>query len=105
MKLRLRIETQSGESWAFEHDGPTIHVGRDPDCELTFGSGEGTDKISRRHVRIHLSPKEATVTDLGSSNKTLVNGEAIEADVPVLLHEGDCIQLGRTGVTTLTVTE
>ncbi len=51
--------------------------------------------VSRKHVRVAID-QEGTVhiTDLGSSNGTLVNGATIPARRPVRLEDGDRVQLG-----------
>ena len=50
-------------------------IGRHQDCDLVIKVSE----ISKRHCRILLSPDQAAVEDLGSSNGTFVNGEQIGA--------------------------
>jgi len=72
-------------------DRPVV-IGRDPDVELPLADGS----ISRRHVRVD---REDTgrylVTDLESTNGTLVNGEKVKTH---LLSEGDKIFLGASVV-------
>src|SRR5262249_20921237 len=96
MKLRLSIAATDGRVTAFEHAGPVIHIGREPGCELVL-EGKASDLVSRRHARIELQPSGATITDLGSSNGTLLNGQLLEAPQP--LRVGDRIQMGFTGAT------
>jgi hypothetical protein len=59
--------------------------------------------VSRSHARIHLDADGITVTDLGSTNGTSLNGtdDLIEPRTPVPLHSGDRIHVG--GWTTITV--
>src|SRR5579871_5276539 len=101
MKLRLAIDVAPGNSIAFEHGGPVIRIGRDPECELVL-QGEASTAVSRHHARIDLNSEGATLTDTGSSNGTLLNGRLTEGTTP--LHAGDRIQMGYTGAT-LTVRE
>src|SRR5581483_907219 len=101
MKIRLAIAVGSARPVPFEHDGPHVHIGRDPDCELVL-EGEASSAVSRRHACIDLSESGATVTDLGSSNGTLLNGQLLDGPAP--LRVGDRIQMGYTGAT-LTVTD
>jgi hypothetical protein len=101
MKLRLSIAVAPGSSLLFEHAGPVIRIGRDPDCELSL-QGEASTAVSRRHARIELSAAGATLADTGSSNGTLLNGQPLESAAP--LRVGDRIQMGYTGAT-LTVLE
>src|SRR5579875_1022100 len=101
MKLRLSITAASGTSKSFEHAGPLVRIGRDPGCELSLQGALG-DAVSRQHARIDLTPKGATLTDVGSSNGTLFNGCPL--DGAARLSVGDHIQMGYTGAT-LTVLE
>ncbi len=52
--------------------------------------------ISGRHAEIHTDATGTFLTDLGSTNGSLVNGQRLEAQEPQLLLEGDEIQLGQT---------
>ena len=76
MKLRLQITTGSGASFAFEHAGPDLRIGRDPETELAL-AGEASQSVSWRHARIELTPQGAFLTDLGSSNGSLLNDQRI----------------------------
>lgn len=96
MKIRLLVRTPDGVAVTFEHAGPVVHVGRDPACELHL-QGEACQVVSRRHVRVALSPGGATVADAGSSNGTLLNGRPLPGPAPLAV--GDEVQLGQTGVT------
>ncbi|MFF3569720.1 FHA domain-containing protein [Nocardia jiangxiensis] len=60
--------------------------------------------VSRSHARIHVDRDVLTVTDLGSTNGTSINGvdDLIPPGTPVPLHSGDRIHVG--GWTTITVT-
>lgn len=84
----------------FEHPGPVLHVGKDPSLSEV---AVDADKVSRRHVRIELTPAGATLTDVGSTNGTLLNDRPIKAHEPVPLHEGDRVHLGHTGAAVVTV--
>jgi pSer/pThr/pTyr-binding forkhead associated (FHA) protein len=101
MKICLLIATGSGAQTTFEHGGPVVRIGRDPDCELSI-PGDAGAKVSRQHARIDLAAGGATLADLGSSNGTLLNDKRLKE--PARLRVGDRIQLGYTGAT-LTVRE
>ncbi|MQY19244.1 FHA domain-containing protein [Nocardia macrotermitis] len=60
--------------------------------------------VSRSHARIHVDRDVLTVTDLGSTNGTSLNGvdDLIPPGTPVPLRSGDRIHVG--GWTTITVT-
>jgi pSer/pThr/pTyr-binding forkhead associated (FHA) protein len=92
MKIRLQVAIPQGQPFAFEHPGPTCHVGRDPAAELALHNAES---VSWRHARIDLGKDGAWITDLGSSNGTFVNGKRLDRRGP--LKAGDQVQLGQTG--------
>ena len=52
--------------------------------------------ISRRHARLDFDGNQVVLTDLGSTNGTMVNGQRVSA---VTLNPGDMIQLGTTTLT------
>jgi len=52
--------------------------------------------ISRRHARLDYDGTQVVLTDLGSTNGTMVNGQRVSA---VALNPGDMIQLGTTTLT------
>ncbi|MGH3664034.1 MAG: FhaA domain-containing protein [Micromonosporaceae bacterium] len=68
----------------------------------TIGRGEQASMrlpdvgISRRHARLDFDGSQVVLTDLGSTNGTLVNGQRISA---VALNPGDVIQIGTTSLT------
>jgi Protein of unknown function (DUF3662)/Inner membrane component of T3SS, cytoplasmic domain len=52
--------------------------------------------ISRRHARLDFDGNQVVLTDLGSTNGTMVNGQRVSA---VALNPGDMVQLGTTTLT------
>lgn len=52
--------------------------------------------ISGRHAEIVTDNRGTTLTDLGSTNGTVVNGQRLAPNEPQLLLEGDQIQLGQS---------
>ncbi|WP_433655352.1 FHA domain-containing protein [Nocardia sp. CA-128927] len=72
----------------------SVSQGLTPDIDL--GIAPADVGVSRAHATIHLEGDALTVTDLGSTNGTSVNGsdELIPAKVPVPLRSGDRIHLG-----------
>lgn len=52
--------------------------------------------ISRRHARIDYDGNQVVLTDLGSTNGSMVNGQRVSA---VALNPGDMIQIGTTTLT------
>ncbi|MEV6558715.1 FHA domain-containing protein [Nocardia sp. NPDC051756] len=72
----------------------SVSQGLTPDIDL--GIAPADVGVSRMHATIHIEDDSLTVTDLGSTNGTSVNGsdELIPAKVPVPLRSGDRIHLG-----------
>jgi serine/threonine-protein kinase len=64
-------------------------VGRALDCDLVVKSLA----VSKHHCRIRLTPKGATVEDLGSANGTFVNGRQLDSGEVVELADGDKLDL------------
>jgi pSer/pThr/pTyr-binding forkhead associated (FHA) protein len=58
-------------------------IGRGADCDLRLPDSA----ISRHHCLIRLRPGEVTISDLGSSNGTFVNGQRIRSQA--VLRSGD----------------
>lgn len=67
-----------------------LTVGRLPDCELVVDD----PSVSKHHARLTWSEAtgQATVTDLSSSNGTLVNGRPAQGPVP--MNDGDEVAFG-----------
>jgi len=66
-----------------------VTIGRMPDCDVVIPD----PGASRHHARIRHRDGEYTVTDLDSTNGTLVNGETVQER---LLEDGDRITIGKT---------
>ena len=70
-------------------NGDAATIGRLPDCEVVL-----KDKgASRRHAQIKLKDGVATLTDLGSTNGTRLNGSVVQSRT---LEDGDRITIGST---------
>lgn len=67
--------------------GPII-VGRNPGADIVVGAGY----VSGRHARFTLMGQNLFVEDLGSTNGTTVNGEAVVD--PVALKNKDLVTIG-----------
>jgi pSer/pThr/pTyr-binding forkhead associated (FHA) protein len=61
--------------------------------------------VSQVHAIIKWTGSEYTVTDLGSSNGTLVNDEECETDEAVVLKNGDLIVVGTDTTVKVTIVE
>ncbi|MCX7798734.1 MAG: FHA domain-containing protein [Fimbriimonadales bacterium] len=66
-------------------------IGRDAGCDVRVPEDIN---LSRRHARVERLPKGCILTDLGSTNGTLVNRAPIHG--PTALHHLDTIQVGMT---------
>lgn len=58
---------------------PSLVIGRDNDCELNIQSAS----VSRKHLKIEIEEDKLFVTDLGSSNGTIVDGIQITGKVQI----------------------
>jgi diguanylate cyclase (GGDEF)-like protein len=66
-------------------------IGRATDNSLQFPE----HSISRHHALIRLNTDgQITLTDLGSTNGTFLNGQRIDPDLPVPLKDGDRVRIG-----------
>jgi hypothetical protein len=54
-------------------------IGRHPDCDIVLPS----NTVSRRHAQIRKEGERALLSDLGSTNGTLLNGEAVIGEEPL----------------------
>ena len=69
-----------------------VRIGRGADCELNL---EDDDYVSTRHAELTRSPDGTwTLSDLGSTNGTWVNG--VRVTTPVVVKPGDGLRIGRT---------
>jgi hypothetical protein len=65
-----------------------------PDLDLTpYGALE--KGVSRIHAAVERSEDTLTITDMGSSNGTHLNGQRLGPDQPRVLRDGDEIRLGK----------
>ena len=67
-----------------------IVVGRGEDCDIQLEDRE----ISRHHIELNRVGAQWTVTDLGSSNGTMLNGQPIAARTPVQFFTGQVLTIG-----------
>jgi hypothetical protein len=79
-------QTQGRE---FTLDGRELRVGRAPSCDINL---DGDPLVSRFHALLRPVDGGYVVSDLNSSNGTLVNDQEIHAETP--LREGDELTIG-----------
>lgn len=63
-------------------------IGRSRDCDITILD----ERVSRQHAEIYFDGDAFLISDLGSYNGTLLNGERLESTRP--LQQGDQLQIG-----------
>ncbi len=68
-------------------DSGELVIGRSSELDLVLIE----DMVSRKHARLTLQPGQITISDLGSTNGTFVNGEKVKR---AQLKEGDRILIG-----------
>jgi pSer/pThr/pTyr-binding forkhead associated (FHA) protein len=69
---------------------PEVVIGRDPDATISIS--EGT--VSWRHAKLEPRGTGWSVTDLGSTNGTAVNGRVLEANREQPLEPGAEVRVG-----------
>ena len=81
-----RIELPDGQAVLLM--AGVIAIGRDADSVVRLVD----NRVSRHHAEIHVDDTTATVRDLGSTNGTSVNGDALLQDH--VLRDGDVLSVG-----------
>ena len=84
-KLQAITGEFTGQEISVERD---MLVGRHQDAEILLQS---TD-ISRKHAALLFRDDHIWVKDLNSTNGTFVNGERVEQEQEIELHDGDMLQ-------------
>lgn len=85
--LNASLEPVDSAAAAFRLQGVTV-IGRSRVCDLSIPS----PKISRRHTKLSPTGEGFAIEDLGSANKTWLNGSPVEKRTA--LKDGDLISLG-----------
>ena len=67
-------------------------IGRQPGNDIVLPDNE--KRVSSKHARLDRAGSSLQITDLGSTNGTLVNGRKIESNSAVELKNGDKISIG-----------
>lgn len=77
-----------GKQWPLTADETTI--GRVVDCKIFIDDRS----LSRAHARVEINGTQVNIVDMGSTNKTAVNGQVLPANVPYTLKNNDQIKTG-----------
>jgi serine/threonine-protein kinase len=108
-KITLKVTAGPLRDLTFNfEDHETFIFGRAKDCHARLAKDDIT--ASRHHFILEVNPPDVRLRDLGSLNKTLVNGigyggrefwespdEAVKRNYPTVdLHDGDEIRVGET---------
>lgn len=72
--------------------GESVTIGRSSSCDLVVRDTEA----SRRHAEVSKGTAGPVITDLGSTNGTMVNNARISG--PVTLNAGDAVTIGATTI-------
>jgi pSer/pThr/pTyr-binding forkhead associated (FHA) protein len=88
LAVRLVLSAGSAAERTIPVLGRSFLIGRDRSCQLR----PRDKRVSRRHAEIRVEDGAASLHDLGSTNGTSLNGEAVAATMP--LRDGDRIQFG-----------
>ncbi|MEM9269772.1 MAG: FHA domain-containing protein, partial [Pseudomonadota bacterium] len=65
-------------------------LGRDDQADVTISGS----KVSREHARLSLVDRKLTLTDLGSTNGTTIDGKPLGAHKPTQINSQSVIELG-----------
>ncbi len=90
MAMHLRVRRGASAGAIFQLQPGVNTIGRWQSNSVVLGD----DRVSSSHARIDVEMDAATLTDVGSTNGTLVNDVLIQA--PVVLRPGDTVQVGNT---------
>jgi len=78
--------------------GPVpLTIGKAQDNQLVIAD----PKVSAHHAEIRPTGQGYTITDVGSTNGTFVNGQLLARGIPQMLNQGDTIRVGDTTFTCL----
>ncbi len=86
-KARIRLWSVGGREEEVQVEGGLMTIGRARDNDLVLEDG----RVSRHHARLQSRAGSLVLTDLDSTNGTVVNGSRIRE---VVLGDGDRIEIG-----------
>jgi two-component system, cell cycle response regulator len=65
-------------------------IGRSVECQIFIDD----KSVSRSHARLNVAGNEVVLMDMGSSNKTIINGKTLQEMTPYRLSNNDQIKTG-----------
>lgn len=80
------------EGQVFEFKGKNVFIGRSSRSDIKLDDM----MVSRKHLKIFRTAKAFYIEDLGSTNGTLLNGEAVTPGETYKLNENDTIVIGKS---------
>ena len=87
--VTLRVLHGSDRGRTFDHLPTPVTIGREEGNTIQLND----ERISRYHLKLQDDKDKIVLTDLESTNGTLVNDVPVRAQT---LHHGDQVQVGRT---------
>lgn len=86
----------NGQKKTYFIEKSSFVVGRQDGCDVRIED----PNISREHLKISMKDYQGFMAeDLGSSNKTYLNGSELKANLPITFNENDTLTFGNTKVT------
>ncbi|MCP5205831.1 MAG: GGDEF domain-containing protein [Hahellaceae bacterium] len=86
--LLLGEKALVGRQWSI--DSGSMIIGRSSFCQISIDDLS----VSARHAQISSTDDGDTIVDLGSTNKTLINGTELKINTPYKLRNNDLIKMG-----------
>lgn len=86
----LVVRWMGGNTQQYPVSKTILSVGRAPGNDLVINH----PSVSGRHLTLDLTPGRFMVTDLGSTNGTMLNGHRIQANAPQALNIADVLRIG-----------
>ncbi|MEM6457136.1 MAG: FHA domain-containing protein [Acidobacteriota bacterium] len=87
----VTVRYQNGQTLSFELTQPSNYIGRSQGNDICLPHAF----IAPRHLRVRLVPEgRFTLTDLGSTSGTMIDGEPLEPHVEVDVREGGQVTIG-----------
>ena len=89
---QIHLTHPDGRAVVIDINQAELTLGRAAEVDITLNDG----LVSKRHARITVDAHGVWLSDLGSTNGTLVDGIRLTAHQPVHLQDGMRIELGDT---------